>query len=89
MLSERDRQVLDSMEADLYSTDWRFVAGMRSGRPRVPREYRPTWSIVLFVLGLLAFGVVLVTGYPLAVVALLVIAISGVVRAISRRLDSA
>jgi len=55
----------------------------------VPREYRPTWSIVLFVLGLLAFGVVLVTGYPLAVVALLVIAISGVVRAIFRRLDSA
>jgi hypothetical protein len=89
MLSERDRQLLDSMAADLYSADRRFVAGMRSGRPRVPREYRPTWMIVLVVLGLLAFGVVLVTGQPLAVVALLVVAVIGLVRAVSRRLDSA
>ena len=89
MLSERDRQVLYSMEADLYSVDPRFVAGMRTGRPRMPREYRPTWTIVLFVLGLLAFGVVLVTGHPLAVVALLVVAITGLVRAVCRRLDSA
>jgi hypothetical protein len=88
MLSERDRQVLYSMEADLYSVDPRFVAGMRTGRPRVPREYRPTWTIVLFVLGLAAFGAVLVTGHPLAVVALLVVAIIGLVRAVSRRLDS-
>jgi hypothetical protein len=89
MLSERDRQMLDSMEADLYAADPLFVAGMRSWRPRVPREYRPTWTIVLFVLGLLAFGVVLITGHPLAVVALLVVAIIGLVRAVSRRLDSA
>ena len=69
MLSERDRQVLYSMEVDLCSADPRFVAGMRSWRPRVPREYRPTWTIVLVVLGLLAFGVVLFTGHPAAVVA--------------------
>jgi Flp pilus assembly protein TadB len=89
MLSERDRQVLDSMEADLYSADRRFVAGMRSGRPRVPREYRRTWSIVLLVLSLLAFGLVLFTGHPLAVVALMAVAVVGLVRVVCRRLDSA
>jgi hypothetical protein len=89
MLSERDRQMLASIEADLSSVDPRFVAGMRSGRPRAPREYRRTWTILLAVFGVLAFGAILITGHPLAVVALLVVSVTAVVRFVSRRLDSA
>jgi Flp pilus assembly protein TadB len=89
MLSERERQMLASIEADLSSVDPRFVAGMRSGRPFAPREYRRTWTVLLTVCGVLAFGTILVTGHPLAVVALLVVAIAAVVRFVSRRLDSA
>jgi Flp pilus assembly protein TadB len=89
MLSERDRQVLDSIEADLSAVDQRFADGMRSGRPHPPREYRRTWSIVLTVLGVLAFAAILATGHPLAVVALVTVAITALVRFVSRRLDAA
>jgi hypothetical protein len=89
MLSERERQMLDSIEADLSLVDRRFVAGMRSGRPQAPREYRRTWTILLAVLGMLAFGAILVTGHPFAVVALISVAIAGLVRSVSRRLDAA
>jgi hypothetical protein len=89
MLSERDRQVLDSIEANLSAADQRFADGMRWGRPRAPREYRRTWSIVLTVLGLLACAAILTTGHPLAVMALVTVAITALVRFVSRRLDSA
>jgi hypothetical protein len=89
MLSERERQMLDSIEADLSLVDRRFVAGMRSGRPRPPREYRRTWTILLTALGVLAFGAILATGHPMAVVALVTVAVAGLVRFVSRRLDSA
>jgi hypothetical protein len=89
MLSERDRQVLDSIAADLSAVDQRFADGMRSGRPRQPREYRQTWTVVLMTLGVLAFGWVLFAGDPLGVVALVAVAIMALVRFVSRRLDAA
>jgi hypothetical protein len=89
MLSERERQMLDLIEADLSAGDRRFADAMRVGRPRPPREYRRTWMFVLLVLGVLAFGVVLFTGHPMAVVILTSVAIVGLIRFVSRRLDSA
>jgi hypothetical protein len=88
MLSERDRRVLESIEADLFSADRQFVVGMRLGRPRPPREYRSIGTILLLVLGLIAFGVVLVTAHPLAVIVLVATAIGGLVRFVFRRLDA-
>ena len=88
MLSERDRRVLESIEANLFTADRQFVMGMRTGRPRAPREYRQIGTILLLALGLAAFGVVLVTGHPLAVIVLVATAISGLVRFVFRRLDA-
>jgi Flp pilus assembly protein TadB len=89
MLSERDRRVLESIETNLYSVDQRFVTGLRSGVPRAPREYRRTWTIVLVVLGVLAFAAILITGHPLAVAALVAVAITALIRVVLRRLDTA
>jgi len=89
MLSERERQMLESIEADLSSVDPRFAAGMRAGRPLAPREYRRTWTVLLAVLGVLAFGAILITGHPLAVVALVIVSITAVVRFVFRGLDTA
>jgi hypothetical protein len=85
MLSERERRVLDSIEADL-SADRRFVAAMRSGRPQA---YGRRWTIVLTVVGVLAFGMALTTGEPVAVIVLVAVAIATLVRSMSPRLDSA
>lgn len=89
MLSERERQLLQLIEADLSAADRRFVAAMRRGRPRPPREYRRTWTIVLSVLGLIGVAGVLLTGHWIAVVALVAVAVTALVRFVSRRLDSA
>jgi hypothetical protein len=89
MLSERDRQVLSQIELGLAGADPRFVAGLRSGRPRRPREYRPTWLILLIVLGVAAFGAVLVSGSVYALIGLLAVGVAALVRFILRRLDTA
>jgi Flp pilus assembly protein TadB len=88
MLSERERQQLELIEADLSAGDRQFVVAMRRGRPRPPREYRRTWAVVLAVLGLAGFVAVLVTGHWAAVVGLAAVAVVAVVRFVSRRLDS-
>ena len=87
MLSERERRVLDAIEADLCAVDRRFVAGMRAGNPHVPREYRRTWAVVLAVLGVLAFATIMITGHFLAVLALVAVALTALVRFVCRRLD--
>jgi hypothetical protein len=89
MLSERERQLLASIAAELSAADQRFADGMRSGRPRAPREYRQTWTVVLMTLGVLAFGWVLFTGDPLGAVALVAVAVAALVRVVTRRLDTA
>lgn len=80
MLSERERRMLDSIEADL-SADRRFAAAMRSGRPQA---YRRMSTTVLAVIGALAFGMALTTGNPLAVIVLVAVSIAGLVRVVSR-----
>jgi hypothetical protein len=80
MLSERERRVLESIEADL-SADRRFAAAMRADRSR---SYRRRWTTVLTVTGGLAFGMALTTGEPLAVIVLVVVAIAALVRLVSR-----
>jgi Flp pilus assembly protein TadB len=80
--------MLELIEADLLSGDRRFADAMRMGRPRAPREYRRTWTIILAVLGVLAFILAMVTGHPLAVVALLVTAIVGLIRFVVRKPDA-
>jgi hypothetical protein len=80
MLSERERRVLESIEADL-SADRRFVAAMRSN---VPRTHRRRWTVGLTVVGVLAFATVLTTGEPLAVIVLVAVAIAATVRLMSQ-----
>jgi hypothetical protein len=87
MLSERDEQVLNQIERGLLLADPRFVAAMRVGRPRPPREYRRGWSVLLVVLAVLAFGTVVTTGNPVALLVLLGIGIVGLARFVSRRFD--
>lgn len=87
MLSERDRHLLELIEADLSAGDRRFAAAMRAGRPEPPREYRRTWTIVLAVLGLLGVVAVVVTGHWAAVLALVAVAVLGLIRFVRRRLD--
>jgi hypothetical protein len=87
MLSERERQILHQMEMGLSFTDPRFVAAMRTGRPRPPREYRRTLFALLLVLGLASFVAVVVTGHPLALLALLATSITGLCRFVFRELD--
>jgi hypothetical protein len=89
MLSERDRWILYQMEASLSCSDPRFVAAMRLGRPRAPREYRCTALRLLTLLGILAFLAVIATGHPLALIALLAIAVTSLFRFVSRQLDQA
>jgi Protein of unknown function (DUF3040) len=89
MLSERERQMLHQMEMGLSCTDPRFVAAMRLGRPRAPREYRRTALGLLMLLGFLAFVAVIATGHPLALIALLAIAVTSLFRFVSRQLDQA
>jgi hypothetical protein len=89
MLSERDRQVLGQIEDSLTASDPKFVAAMRRGRPRAPREYGRLWMILLVVLGVASFVVVTATGHPLAVVSLIVVGVTGLVRFVSRHLDGA
>jgi hypothetical protein len=89
MLSERERQMLDLIEADLSCGDRHFVDALRAGRPRAPREYRQTWTIILAVVGVLAFGTVMFTGHPVALVTLLATAILGLIRFVSHHPDSA
>jgi hypothetical protein len=88
MLSERDRQVLNQIELALAGTDPKFVAGLRSGRPHRPREYRLTWAILLTVLGVGAF-VVAVSGNPIGLLMLAAVGVTGLFRFVSRRLDQA
>ena len=80
MLSERERQMLDRSRPICSPVDRRFADGMRSGRPRAPRGYRRTWSIVLAALGVLASSWRSDHRHPLAVVALVAVAIVGLVR---------
>jgi hypothetical protein len=80
MLSERERRVFESIEADL-SADRRFVAAMRSGRSGTRERW---WTVVLTIVGVLAFGMVLTTGEPLAVIVLVVVGIAALVRLVSR-----
>lgn len=87
MLSERERHLLELIEADLCAGDKRFADAMRAGRPKPPREYRRTWGVVLMVLGLLGVVAVLVTGHWVAVLVLVVIAVAALVRFVRRRLD--
>ncbi|GAA1031029.1 hypothetical protein GCM10009557_25020 [Virgisporangium ochraceum] len=87
MLSERERHLLELIEADLSAGDRRFAAAMRAGRPKPPREYRRTWTAVLVVLGLLGVVAVVVTGHWGAVLALVAVAVLGLVRFVRRRLD--
>jgi hypothetical protein len=89
MLSERDRQVLNQIEDALCEADPRFVAAMRDGRPKAPREYRRGLSLLLVVLGFVAFATVLGTGNPLAVMCLIGVGVVGLVRFVSRHLDEA
>jgi hypothetical protein len=87
MLSERERHLLELIEADLSAGDKRFVAGMRAGRPQPPREYRRTFMIVLAVLGVLGVVAVVLTGHWGAVLALVAVTLVGLVRFVRRRLD--
>jgi hypothetical protein len=87
MLSERERHLLELIEADLSAGDKRFAAAMRAGRPKPPREYRRTWTVVLVVLGLLAMVAVIVTGHWAAVLGLVAVAVVALVRFVRRRLD--
>ena len=80
MLSERERRVFESIEADL-SADRRFVAAMRSDRLGTHRRW---WTIALTIIGVLAFGMVLTTGEPLAVIVLVGVGIAALVRLVSR-----
>ena len=80
MLSERERRVLDSIEADL-STDRQFVAAMRTGRPLA---HRRRWTIVLVVLGVLAFASAVTTESPMAVIVLVAVSIAAMVRFVAR-----
>lgn len=87
MLSEREQQVLYQIEREILLADPRFVAGMRVGRPKPPREYRRHLSVLLIVIAILAFGTVVTTGNPVAVLVLLGVGILGLARFVSRRLD--
>jgi hypothetical protein len=89
MLSERERRVLIQMEIGLLSADRRFVEAMRTGHPRPPREYRRTGTLLLMLLWLVSLIVVLATGNPIAVLAMILASIGGLVRFVSRRLDRA
>ncbi|GIJ48476.1 hypothetical protein Val02_53620 [Virgisporangium aliadipatigenens] len=90
MLSERDRQVLTQLEIMLTASDPRFVDALRSGKPRPPREYNRLGTILLIIAGLAAFtGIILSKGHPAAVVALLAVCLSAVVRFVQRRFDKA
>ena len=89
MLSERDRQVLNQIESGLASRDRRFVDAMRAGRPRAPREYRRTVALLLTLLWLLCLIAVIATGSPVAVLAMILVSIAGLVRFVSRRFDRA
>jgi hypothetical protein len=87
MLSERERHLLELIEADLSAGDRRFAAAMRDGRPKPPREYRRTWTVVLAVLVVLGVVAVVVTGHWAAVLALVAVAVLTLVRFVRRRLD--
>jgi hypothetical protein len=87
MLSERERHLLELIEADLAAGDKRFAAAMRAGSPKPPREYRRTWAVVLAVLGLLGMVAVFVTGHWAAVLGLVAVAVVALVRFVRRRLD--
>ena len=87
MLSERERHLLELIEADLVAGDKRFAAAMRAGRPKPPREYRRTWTVVLAVLAVLGMVAVVVTGHWGAVLALVAVAVAGLVRFVRRSLD--
>jgi hypothetical protein len=87
MLSERERHLLELIEADLAAGDKRFAAAMSAGRPKPPREYRRTWTVVLAVLAVLGTVAVVVTGHWGAVLALVAIAVVGLIRFVRRRLD--
>jgi hypothetical protein len=80
MLSERERRVLDSIEADL-STDRQFVAAMRADRPRA---HRRRWTAILVLLGVLAFASAVTTQSPVAVIVLVAVSIVAMVRFVSR-----
>ena len=87
MLSERERHLLEQIEADLSAADRRFAAAIGAGRPVPPREYRHTWTVVLVVLVLLGMVAVVVTGHWSAVLALVALAVVALVRFVRRRLD--
>jgi Flp pilus assembly protein TadB len=87
MLSERERQVLNQIELSLSVGDPRFVAAMRRGRPRSPREYRRALSTLLVVVGLPLCIVVVLTGHPLAAAGFVAVVVIGLIQYVRRRLD--
>jgi Flp pilus assembly protein TadB len=87
MLSERERQLLNQIETSMSLADPRFVAAMRKGRPRAPREYKRFLANVLVALGFILCLVVILTGHPLAAAGFVTIVIIGLVQFVRRRLD--
>ena len=87
MLSERERQVLNQIEMGLSGADPRFAAGMRTGRPKAPREYRRALANLLLTWGFILCVVVILTGNPVAVVGFISVVIMGLVQFVRRRLD--
>lgn len=87
MLSRHERRMLVQIESSISVKDPRFVAALRAGHPRSPREYRRTSSVLCLLLAVCSIAALLATGQPVALLMLFVATGIGLLRFMTRELD--